>query len=463
MDPQLSEAGRTNACRFGTCCIAMLCWVGTGAVPALAGELDLGIGLALTHESNVAKTSDPRADTSEQLFAGLAYQERSADLYARVLAQVERRNYARDTFPDDNGYYFDGTAVWTISPRLFIWSFEDVFQEVNLALSSPDTPTNRTRTNSLSTGPEFTFTVNPTNTPVIGARYGRYDVQNSTGDNERNTIYARWLNLLNPSTTLSLNAIGTRIYFAPPALYTDLSRGDLFFRYELVTPFNRQMVDAGTSRVKQYGGQALDGRLFRYTGELALTSESALRVVLADQFSDTYSDTVVAFSIPTLPSIQGEATAAPLATASVAAAGDVYRSRRGELAYSNRIESFGFTLQGYVRSVDFASVPQDYDEYGGRFSLSWLFSAETQPFASAQYMKRSFASVCEPLCSGEEDIERRLGAGVSYRLSRSLTLAAEAGREQRQSNVQGASYVNRRAMLLLGYSTGPLYSARSRR
>ena len=443
----------------------MLCWVGAGAVPALAGDLDLGMGLALTHESNVTKTSDPHADRYEQLFAGLAYQERSAELYARMVAQVERRNYSRDTFPDDNGYYFDGTAVWTISPRLFIWSFEDVFQEVNITLSSPDTPTNRTKTNSLSTGPEFTFTVNPTNTPVIGARYGRYDIKNGIGDNERNTIYGRWLHLLSPSTTLSLNAIGSRIYFAPPALYTDLSRGDLFFRYQLVTPFNRQMVDAGTSRVKQYGGQGLDGRLFRYTGELALTSESALRVVLADQFSDTYSDTVVAFSIPTLPSIQGEATAAPLAIASVAAAGDVYRSRRGELAYSNRIESFGFTLQGYVRSVDFASVPQDYIEKGGRFSLSWLFSAEMQPYAFAQYMARTFS---DTILQGnqlihEEDIERRLGAGVSYRLSRSLTLAGEAGREQRQSNVEGASYVDRRAMLLLGYSTGPLYSARSRR
>jgi len=437
-------------------------------VPVLAGELDLGMGLALTRESNVTKTSDPRADRTEQLFAGLAYQERSAELYARVVAQVERRHFARDTFPNDTGYYFDGTAVWTISPRLFIWSFEDVFQEVNRTLTSPDTPANRTRTNSLSTGPEFTFVVNPTNTPVIGARYGRYDVESSVGDNERYTLYGRWLYLLTTSTTLSLNVVGSRIYFAPPgspdtteqplpALYTDLSRGDLFFRYELVTPFNRQMVDAGTSRVKQYGGQGLDGRLFRYTGELALTSESALRVVLADQFSDTYSDTVVAFSIPTLPSIQGEATAAPLATATVAAAGDVYRSQRGELSYANRVESFGFTLQGYARRVDFASVPQDYDEKGGRFSLSWLFSDEAQPFAFAQYMSRHFQ------LSGEQDTERRIGAGVSYRLSRSLTLAAEAGQEERQSNVPLQSYVNRRAMLLLGYSTGPLYSARSRR
>ncbi len=457
MDRRLSKAGRINACWFGTCCIAILCWAGAGGEPALAGEVDLGVGLALTHESNITKTSDPRADRTEQLFAGLAYEERNPELYARLVAQVETRHFTNNTFPDDTGYFFDGTAVWTISPRQFTWSFEDVFQEVNLSLSSPDTPGNRTRTNSLSTGPEFTFSVDPTNTPLIGARYGRYDVQFGPGDNERNTIYARWLHLLSTPTTLSLNVIASRIYFAPPALYTDLSREDLFFRYELVSPFDRQTLDAGTSRVKQYGGQGFNGRLFRYTAQLALTSESALSVFLADQFSDTYSDTVVAFSIPTLPGIQHEATAAPLAVASTAALGDVYRSQRGELAYANRFEPFGFTLQGYVRSVDYATLDQDYHEKGGRFSLSWLVSVEAQPYAFARYIGRTFPS------SGEQDTYRGIGVGLSYRLSRSLTLTAEAGQEERQSNVPGAAYVDQRGMLLLGYSTGPLYAARSRR
>ena len=456
MDWRVSIAGRTNAWRFGTCYVAILWWAGAGGAPVFAGELDLGVGLALTNESNVTKSSDPRPDRTQQLFVGLAYEERSAELYARLVTQVERRHFVRGTYPDDTGYYFDGTAVWTISPRQFTWSFEDVFQEVNLSLSSPDTPANRTKTNSFSTGPELTFTVNPTNTPVIGARYGRYDVQFGPGDNERNTLYARWLHLLTTSTTLSLNVVGSRIYFAPPALYTDLYRGDLFFRYELATPFNRQTVDVGTSRVKQYGGQGLDGRLFRYTADVALTSESALRVFVADQFSDTYSDTVVAFTIPTLPGIQSEATAAPLATSNLAAAGDVYRSRRGEVSYANRIESLGFTLQGYVRSVDFASVPQDYNEKGGRLSLSWLFPDDTRPYAFAQYMGRNFKS-------GEQDIERRYGVGLSYRLSRSLILAGEVGQEERQSNVPLQDYVDRRAMLLLGYSTGPLYSPRPRR
>jgi hypothetical protein len=147
----------------------------------------------------------------------------------------------------------------------------------------------------------------------------------------------------------------------------------------------------------------------------------------------------------------------------VAAAGGVYRSRRGELSYESEL-NLGFTLQDTAERR-FCECAGDYDEKGGRFSLSWLFSDDTRPYAFAQYMMRKFSNTI--LQAGEliheEDIERRLGAGVSYRLSRSLTVTGEAGREQRHSNVEGASYVDRRAMLLFGYSTGPLYSARSRR
>ncbi len=468
------KASRQNTYWFGTCCIAILCWAGSGGAPVLAGQYDAGLGYTLSHDSNIRLSSaDPRAEWTEQVFGGLAYEESSSELYARLVAQVERRHFVRHTYEDDTGFFLDSAAVWTISPRQFIWSFEDVFREANLSLSAPDTPTNRTKTNSLSTGPEFTFRVNPTDTPVIGARYGRYYVQGGgtsgpgLGDSERYTIYTRWLHQISAPTTLSLNFAATRIHFAPPALYTDpagdthlfssLSREDLFFRYERLLPFNRQTLDVGTTRIVQYGGQHLSGRLARYTAQLSLTSESSLRVSLADQFSDTYSDTVTAFSISTMPAIQGETVAAPLAVANTTA-GDVYHSRRGELAYANRGERFGYSLQGYVRRVDYANIPQDYSEKGGRISTSWLFSVEAQAYAFTQYMKRSFSSF------DEQDADRSRGVGVIYRLGRALTLTLEAGQTERQSTtVPQSTFVDRRAMLLLGYSTGPLYAARSRR
>ncbi len=453
----MNEAGRNNARVVRTCFIALLYFSAAGGAPALAGQYDFGLGYSLSHDSNITGSSvDPRAEWTEQLFGGFGYEEHSAELNARLVAQAEKRHFVRNSFQDDTGFFLDSAAVWTISPRQFTWSVEDTFREVNLNPSAPDTPANRTKTNSLSTGPEFTFRVNPTDVPVIGARYGRFYVQGPGGNNERYTLYTRWLHQISAPTAVSLNFEATRIQFAPPAFYTDLSREDLFLRYDILSPHNRQTVDIGTTRLRQYGGQELNGRLARYTAQLTLTSQSALRAFLADQISDTYSDTIRAVISPTIPTIQTDAAALPFTGSNVAAA-DVYHSRRGEFGYVNRGDQFGYSLQGYLRRVDYANLPQDYAEKGGRFSLSWLFSVQAQAYAFTQYMRRTFPGI------DEQDADRNRGVGVTYKLGRSLSVTLEAGQTERQSTVQSATFVDRRALLVLGYSTGPLFLPRPRR
>jgi hypothetical protein len=61
------------------------------------------------------------------------------------------------------------------------------------------------------------------------------------------------------------------------------------------------------------------------------------------------------------------------------------------------------------------------------------------------------------------DRESNFIAGVTYRVSRNVSLTAEGGRIERESSAAGVSFVDSRAMLFLGYSTGPLYTVRSRR
>jgi hypothetical protein len=58
---------------------------------------------------------------------------------------------------------------------------------------------------------------------------------------------------------------------------------------------------------------------------------------------------------------------------------------------------------------------------------------------------------------------------VTYRLNGNVSVTVEGGRNQRESTapstsaVPSTSFVDRRVMLLLGYSSGPLYEVRSRR
>jgi len=467
----VNKAGRANARVVRAGCIALLYWFGAGGAPALAAY-DVGGGFALSHDSNITAGSSvspnclnpPCADWTEQLFGGLGYEEHNAELNARLVTQAQIRHFAHNTYQDDKGYFLDGAAVWMILPQQFSWFFQDTFQEVMVNLQVPDTPANRARTNSLSTGPEFTFRVGPADSPVIGDRYGRFYIANNPGSNERNTIYARWLHKISALSTLSLNFEATRIHFdsTSTASYTDLSRQDSFFRFDRLSRYSQNTFDFGNSRLQPYGGQELKGRLVRYLGQWWPTPESALRITLVDQVSDAYSDMIRSVINPiTLTSVQADAPALPVSVAG-ATAGDVYHSRRGELASLNRGVLFGYSLQAWVRRVDYLNATAaglDYDETAGKFSLSWFLSVEAQVYALAQYAKRTFPNVSP---AGEQDIDRSASVGMIYKLGRSLTLSVDAGQTERQSNVQ-TPYVDRHITLVLGYSTGPLFTPRPQR
>src|SRR5207249_4965299 len=135
---------------------------------------------------------------------------------------------------------------------------------------------------------------------------------------------------------------------------------------------------------------------------------------------------------------------------------DIYRSQRGELTYvmrSGRIES---SLQGYARRVDYVTLNQDYNEAGGRLALSWIPSDTLRIYADANFGRRTFPSL------NERDTDRIGTLGVTYRLTPGLFVSAEGGRVERESNIPLQNFLDRRFLLVLGYSTGPLYSPNRR-
>ena len=451
---RVADASRARTRRFGTGFVAILCWSCVGGAPVLAGELALGAGYSMLRDSNLTRVpTDPIADWTQTLIGGIAYQENTVDVNARLLAQVENRSFVNNTFPDDNGFYLEGAGVWTLLPRQFVWTVEDIFREVLRDISAVDVPTNRAKANSLSTGPDFTFRLNPSNTSVVGTRYGRFDIE-GPGDNERVAAYARWLLQASAEGTFSLNYEVMRTDFEPPATFTQSVREDRFIRYFTRPALDATTIDFGTTRVRPKGGEEMNGRLARLSTARLLTPDSTLRVLLADEISDTYSDMLLALGSLTGSTPGGTLT--PLQGSSLATA-DVYRSRRGDLTYANQDSRFGYTLQGYARRIDFEQLNQDSKEKGGRLEGSWLYSGDTRFHANADYVRRTFLSF------ERTDVERNSRVGVTYRLTRELSLVAEGARTETESTSPTANFVSRRAMLLFAYSTGPLYAVRPRR
>jgi hypothetical protein len=154
-----------------------------------------------------------------------------------------------------------------------------------------------------------------------------------------------------------------------------------------------------------------------------------------------------------MPVIPTEAAAAAPAGGSNVATADIYHSRRGELTYILRRGRLDSALQGYTRRVDYVTLSQqDYNEAGGRLLLTWIPSGTLRTYVDANYSKRTFPSL------DETDVDRNFTLGVNYRLTPSLFVSAEGGRAERESNIPLQGFLDRRVQVILGYSTGPLYS-----
>ena len=449
------DAGGASIRWLGTWCAAVMLGSGFGSAPALAGELDAGAGYSLAYDSNIHQAATPVADETQAVIAGFSYVEHTLDLHAQMLGQGEWRDYVHGELDPNSAYYFNGAVLWTITPRQFFWSINDVARQVRINPAAADVPANRTNTNSLGTGPDYTVRLTRTDTAAFGGRYGRFDTKGAAGDNERYSAYARGLRQLGAYQALSVNYEATRVFFSDPTvLYQRAFREDLFMRLDSrIASTNSINVDLGATRVQRKGGRDVRGQLARLTLTRRITPTSTGKLSLADQFSDPYIDLLAGVTSATVPT---EGAPATPDAGTIPITDDLYRGRRGQLSYSSNDGRIQYLLRAYIRTFDFEINNQnDQKEQGGQLEWYWRYLNAAQLYVYAGYLKRTF------LDSGLKDREKDFTLGVTYKVSRNVAFTAQGGRIERETG--GTGFVDNRAMLLLGYSTGPLYTVRTRR
>jgi hypothetical protein len=312
-----------------------------------------------------------------------------------------------------------------------------------------DTPNNRTNANVLSTGPEFTLRLNPTNTAAIGARYGRFDIE-GPGDNERYTAYARLSHQMSALTNLSLNYQMTRVNYQDPSTYANFLLETWYLRYEMRPSPSGMTVEVGTNRIMQEGQQELQDRYGRLTLLHQLTRESSLSASFESGYGDSGSGLLARGITGPTPPLTGSTTP------STAAVVNPYYAKQGELAF-NRSGPLQFFARGYARSIDYLQSNQSNHEYGGRFEFTWLYSGAAGIRAYTDYLKRTFVDFFQ------EDKYRNSVVAVTFRLNRNVYVTVEGGRLEQSSTAPTNNFVDRRAMLTLSYSTGSLYMPQPRR
>jgi len=430
----------------------MLCCAVLAAAPAAAGEFGYGGGYSLAYESNPAQLSaGAQHDWVNAVSGGIAYQERTDELNASLLAQVEKRVYRSNEQLNTTQASLSGIGVWTISPKLLSWTVEDSLRNARIDITAVDSPANRTEVNSLRTGPDLNLRFSSTNSSVIGARLGKLDSETSGLSNDTLSAYVRWLHRMSEQSTLSLNYEAQRADLEDGSLVPATFRTDLYARFETRPLPNSFALDVGTTRVSRTDADDLSGRLVQLTAARQFTPQSVLRISYLSRYSDTFSDMIQGLTNPTVPGETAQVLGVDVLST------DFYYSERGEIVYSSDDGRFIYGLRGYARQVDYQTLNLDFDELGTRVDWGWHYTGSTQIYATASYLKRNFRTFTQV------DVDRNAALGARFAMNQNMSLSLEAARTEHETTSALGAFVNSRVMLVFGYSSGPLYAARTRR
>jgi hypothetical protein len=439
--------------RLSATWVLALCSACSWFAPVFAAQIDFGVGLTSTYESNAFRTEDgAQPELYNSFIAATNITENNRDLNARALIQIEHRHFSQNTFSDDTTAFLDGAAVWTITPQRLNWVLTDTFREVQLNLTTPDIPTNRTKSNTLDTGPNLTLALNPADSIVLSARYGRFDVQESPSDNHRYGGAVRGLHLLSPGNTLSLNYEVARVYFDPQATTFPVAlQQNAYGRVDILQAGSGLTADFGQTRVTQYGGPQEQGRLARLTLIKAFSLQTSLRLAYSDQISDPYTDLlrgVTLSGIPIDPAVVILQSLAP---------GDFYHSKLASIALVNQGDRLQYTLVALGRKIDFQTLDEDYDERGGRIFVAWIYSGALSFLSYGNYSRRTYVTL------DRVDVDRDTSLIAHYKVNSRLAISFTGNLIWRNSTEPGQSFVDRRAMVVVGYTFGTQFEIQSRR
>ena len=427
----------------------------SGAMGSLqAGEFSYGLGYTGTHSDNITRVpTNERSDWIHSYLARIAYQENTSDLVARVLAQAEYNDYQKNTYGDEAMYYVSSSAVWTISPRRFLWTVEDTARQALIDSTAVDTPANRTGVNIFVTGPDVFLRLSPVQTLALGARVGDVYTGRADADNKRFNGSAAWLYQSSLVSTYSLNYQALDVRYDNSTLNNDFRRQDFFARAEYRPIRSQYVLDFGTSDIDRDRGNDLRGTLARLSWTRQASAESSFGINVSREFSDTATDLLAASQVLMAPTTAPTAQTAPATflTPDMLTA-DVYFAKRGEIFYTYRGSQTGVQFQASQRDLDFETTLLDRRETNGRLQIDYFSSPVTTISVFVENTRTKYLDLIR------RDTDRNSGVRLNYFVTHTISLGLEGRHTERTSTVSTAAYVDNRVLLSIMYQTGPLFT-----
>lgn len=418
--------------------------------PLQAAEFAYGVGYMGEHSDNITRVpTDERSDWIHSLLAGFAYRENSANVDAHVLAQATYNTYQNNSFDNKTWFDLNSSAVWTISPKRFLWTVEDYYQQGLLDPTAADTPTNRTNINVLSTGPDFFLRLAPVHTLNFGVRAGDVYTGRANADNKRLYGLAGWSYRSTPVTTLSLNYQILDVRYDDTILNDNFTSQDLFFRAQFQPSRSQYILDLGTTHINPDRGDNLRGPRARLSFIRHLTLQSTFGASVSKEFSNLGTD-ILAGSTIASPTAEQVTTLSGISQSIVT--GDIYETKSGLISYNLRGTHLGTQFQAGQRKLDFVTTPLDRKETNGHLQIDYYVSAVTTATLFGDYTKTEYFDFFR------RDTDQYAGLRFGYRFTRTVSAGLEGRRTVRHSTDPTAEFVDHRLVLTLLYSSRPLFT-----
>src|SRR6266852_2269454 len=341
---------------------ALLLLNATQAVPA--AQYDYGLSYSALYSDNLNRTPVNQDKEWVNIFRGLfSLSENSDDLKANLYSQLEYRNYSSSAFDDKFLFGLSSAATWSISPRRFSITVEDLYTQAPIDPTLALTPTNRQNTNAFSIGPNFIFRLTPVDRFEVGARAADYYYETAPTDSDRYSAYGRLIHRVSPLTEVSLNYEPTKVDYKNNVLNQDYLRQDLYANL-LTRPFGTDLALAvGRTLIERDATQDLKGDLQRLTWSRQLNSSSRFSLSASKEISDSARDALVVNPASDVP--------APVPTNPAEfVGGGIYNGRLADALYFHRRDYGDNYFHLFWRRLDFETTPSlDQKMRGGDFQL----------------------------------------------------------------------------------------------
>src|SRR5229473_3890964 len=411
---------------------------------ASAAQYDYGLSASALYSNNLNRTPVNQDKEWVDVFRGLfSLSENSDVLKANLYSQLEYRHYNSRIFDDQFIFGLASSATWSISPRRFSITAEDLYTQAPIDPTVVPTPGNRQNINVFSIGPNFTFRLDPVDRFDVGARATDYYYQRVNTGSNRYSGYNRLIHGLSPLTEISLNYEPTKVDYRDNILNQDYLRHDLYAGL-LTRPFGTELsLAAGRTLIQRDATPDLKSDLQRLLWSRQLNSSSRFSLSASKQISDSGRDALIVNPASDVP--------APVPTNPAEfVGGGIYKGRLADALYFHRRDYGDNYFHLFWRNLDYETItPLDQKVRGGDFQLGYDYSAAVSGAVFANYAKTEYLVV------PRTDTDNGGGVRMIYRFRRNLSLIFESRWNQRDSTLFSQNFDEIRTILTIAYNSNP--------